>query len=369
MAKADYYELLGVSREASVEEIKKSYRKLALQYHPDKNPGNKEAENKFKEFTEAYSVLSSEETRARYDQFGHAAFSGGQGPWNFSDISSFADEIFGDLFGSFFGVQSSGGRRQRGGRDIRYALEISLEEAAFGIEKEVTIPKPVSCEECQGSGAKAGTKAKPCTQCRGTGQIRLQQGFFAISRTCNVCSGAGQVIEEPCSQCKGSGQTTKSSTLSVKIPAGINEGQRLKLRGEGEQLANGAPPGDLYVEISIKKHPVFQRQDSELFTEVPINYSHSVLGGEIEVPTLDGKMSLKIPQGTPSGKTFRLKGKGVVDLHTGKRGDLHVQTYVYVPKHYTDRQRELLEELQQLEGQPRGHESRTFFDKVKDFFE
>ena len=367
MSKRDYYEVLGVSKTATSEEIKKSYRQLALKFHPDRNPDNKESEEKFKEASEAYQILSDAGNRQKYDQFGHAAFRGGNGFEGFGDFSSFADEIFGDLFSSFFGTSQQSGRR-RGGRDLQFHLEIELEEAASGIEKEIKINRPVVCAGCTGTGARKGTTAHSCKQCGGAGQVRVQQGFFAISRTCPVCRGSGQVIADPCPDCKGGGTTSNEVELKIKVPAGIDEGQRLKLRGEGEVIADG-PAGDLYVEISIKQHSLFQRRETEIVCEIPISYAQAVLGGEADVPTLQGNITMKIPPGTPSGKVFRLRGKGIVDMRTGRNGDQHVRTYVYVPNSTTERQRELLEELSQIEGKPVANESRTFFDKVKDFFD
>ncbi len=367
MSKRDYYEVLGVSKSASSEEIKKAYRKLALKNHPDKNPDNKEAEDLFKEGSEAYQVLSDDANRAKYDQFGHAAFSGGAGG-GFEDFSSFADEIFGDLFSNFFGQAGGRTSRQRRGRDLSYRLEIELEEAATGIEREVEIEKPLACETCSGSGAKPGTSPQKCKQCEGHGQVRVQQGFFAITRSCPVCRGQGTLVIDPCADCQGSGQTSKKVDLLIKVPKGIDDSQRLKLRGEGEVIADGLP-GDLYVEISIKPHKRFQRRDTEIICEAPITYSQAVLGGEITVPTLDGEVSLKIPPATESGKIFRLRGKGIIDLHTGRVGDQHVRTYIHVAPSASERQRELLEELAEIEGNPVINESRTLFDKVKDFFE
>lgn len=372
MAKRDYYDVLEVSRNASSDEVKKSYRKLALKFHPDKNPGNKEAEESFKEATEAYQILSNPEAREKYNQFGHAAFSSGGGGWNFGDMGGFADEVFGDLFGAFFGTAQGGrSRRSRAGRDLLFQLEITLEEAASGVEKEITVPKPITCGTCKGSRTKSGSGGPTsCRQCGGSGQLRVQQGFFAIARTCNVCGGEGQVIENPCATCSGSGHETSQIKLQVKIPAGIDSGQRLKLRGEGEPApVGGSKAGDLYVAITVQEHPVFYRQETEILSEIPVSYAQAVLGGDIEVPTLEGKVSLKIPAGTPSGKTFRLRGKGIVDMSSGRKGDQHVRAYVYVPKEVTPRHRELLEELAKIEGIPVGDGSRTFFDKVKDFFE
>ena len=374
MSKRDYYEVLGVSKSATGEEVKKAYRKAALKYHPDKNPDNKEAEEKFKEATEAYQVLSDPENRSKYDQFGHDAFTQGGG-FDFGNFGGFED-VFEDIFGAFFGGSGGGRRGQRAvrGADLRYDLAISLEEAAAGAEKEITLMKPDSCEACEGSGCVPGTSPEVCPQCSGTGQIRMQQGFFSISRPCHYCGGRGQIIPNPCTVCNGTGQTQKETTLKVRVPAGIEDGQQLKMNGEG-----GPPPktngpggvvGDLYVKISVQTHSIFQRLETDIVCEMPITYSQASLGAEIEVPTLlEDKITMKIPAGTPSGKTFRLRGKGLPDLHSGRPGDQHVRTYVHVPTEITERQKELLEELAEIEGEPVPHESRTFFDKVKDLFE
>jgi molecular chaperone DnaJ len=370
LAKRDYYEVLGVARDASAEEIKKSYRKLALKCHPDKNPGDKAAEELFKEASEAYQVLADEGNRDKYDRFGHGAFS--QGADGFGDFSGFAEEIFGDLFGAFFGTSAGSSRgRKRSGRDLRYILELTLEEAASGLEKEIVLPRPIVCERCKGTGAREGSKPETCRQCGGAGQVRFQQGLFAISRPCSACQGQGTVIADPCPDCGSSGRKTKEVKLSVKIPAGIDQGQRLKLRGEGEPGPANGTPGDLYVEIALKPHPIFTRQENEIICEMPISYAMSVLGGDVEVPTLSGKATLKIPAGTPSGKVFRLRGQGIVGIQNGHRGDQHVRTFVYVPQgNVSERQREILEELAQIEGKPvRSSDGRSFFDKVKDFFE
>jgi molecular chaperone DnaJ len=383
--KRDYYVVLGVDRGASAEQIKKSYRQLAIKYHPDKNPDNKEAEELFKEASEAYQILSNPESRERYDRFGHAAFSSGGGFQGFGDFSSMAEELFGDVFGAFFG---SGGQRrsssresQNGrGRDLRYNLEITLEEAAFGGEKVITFQKPTLCESCSGNGAKKGTSPERCKHCGGSGQMRIQQGFFTISRPCAVCQGKGTMITDPCTTCSGQGRIGKETKVSVKIPAGINDGQSLKLRGEGEQGTKGSPSGDLYVEISVQQHQPFRRQDTEILCEVPMPYSLASLGGEIEVPTLEGKISMKIPPATQSGTTFRLRGKGIVDLDTGRKGDEHVRVFIVVPKDLTDREKELLEELAKIDkvrqeeraklGEKNAAgEDRSFFEKVKEFFE
>jgi len=366
VSKRDYYEVLGVARDATQEQIKKSYRQLALKFHPDRNPGDKAAEDSFKEATEAYQVLSDEDNRSKYDRFGHAAFSNG----GFGDFGSFAEEIFGDLFGAFFGT--SGGRstkRKRSGRDLRYSLSVTLEEAAFGTEKKIKIRKPVPCATCHATGCRDGSKPEKCKQCGGTGQVRIQQGFFTISRPCSSCRGTGTVIADPCPACGGTGSSMKDKELSVQVPGGIDTGQQLKLRGEGEELANGAAAGDLYVEITVEPHKIFQRQNSEIVCDVPITYSQAVLGGEVEVPTLAGPLKLKIPSGTESGKLFRLRGKGIVDLRTGKVGDQHVRTVIYVPQKISARQKELLQELSTVEEKPTESESRSFLDRVKEFFE
>jgi molecular chaperone DnaJ len=370
VAKRDYYEVLGCSRDASQDELKKAYRQLALKFHPDKNPGNKEAEELFKEASEAYQVLSTPDTRDKYDRFGHAGLQGG-GFEGFGDLGGFAEEIFGDLFGAFFGNAGGGGRRSqatRGGRDLKVEVSITLEEAAFGVEKELSIPKPYPCDSCKGTRAKKGTSPETCKHCGGAGQIRMQQGFFTIQRPCNVCGGQGRVIKEPCTDCGGRGELVKNSTLKVKIPAGINHGQSLKLRGEGEVSIKGQA-GDLYVQISQLEHKTFRRQDTELLCEVGMSYAQASLGAEIEVPTLDGKTSLKIPAGTQSGTTFRLRGKGIVDIQNGRKGDQHVRAILVVPKSISDKERELLEELAIIQGTPTIDEQRSFIDKVKEFFD
>ncbi len=367
MAKRDFYEVLGVARDASQEQIKKAYRQLALKCHPDKNPGDKEAEETFKEAAQAYQVLSDTGNRQRYDQFGHAAFDHAFD--GFTDFTGFAEDIFGDLFGAFFGSGTSKRSGKRSGRDLRYDLEITLEEAALGFEKEIDVQKPVQCTVCKGSGAKEGTKPESCKQCGGSGQLRFQQGFFTISRPCSVCQGSGQVIINPCAECKGQGSVVQSSKLNVKIPAGIDSGQRLKLRGEGEAGPPNGKAGDLYVQISIKPHEIFQRQETEIVCEMPITYSQAVLGGEIEVPTLTGTTALKIPAGTESGRILRLPGMGIVNMMNGSKGDQHVRVHIYVPRTLSDRQRELVQELATVEGKPVAHESRSFLDKVKEFFD
>ncbi|WKZ57385.1 MAG: molecular chaperone DnaJ [Bdellovibrionota bacterium] len=370
MSKRDYYEVLEVARSASLDDIKKSYRKKAIQYHPDKNPGNKEAEERFKEATEAYSVLSEPEARARYDQFGHAAFEqgGGFSGFDFGDFSGFED-IFGDIFSAFFGG-APGGKRTRGraGRDLRYDLEIEFEEAAFGTQKEITLQRQVTCERCQGSGAASANALKSCPQCKGSGQMRMQQGFFTISRTCSSCGGSGQIIKDPCTECNGAGSRSRQSRINVKVPAGIDHGQRLKLRGEGEPGSKGGPSGDLYVQIFVKEHEFFKREDAELFCEVPITYAAATLGTEIEVPTLEGKEKLRIPAGTPSGTVFRLRNRGLQVLGSSSRGDQHVKVFIHVPKKLNDDHRKVIEQLQEIEGVQPKEEQKGFFEKVKNMF-
>lgn len=370
MAKRDYYEVLEVSRSASLGEIKKAYRKKAVQYHPDKNPGNKESEELFKEATEAYGVLSDESNRRKYDQFGHDAFTqgGGFGAGGFSGFEGFED-IFGDIFSSFFGG-AAGGSTTRGqsGSDLRYDLQIKFEEAAFGVEKEIQVNRRRLCEDCEGTGAKPGSSPQTCPDCQGAGQIRMQQGFFTISRTCSRCRGTGQHVTDPCRSCGGAGLKLAPSTLKVNVPAGIDNGQRLKLRGEGEGGIGGGPAGDLYVVIAIKEHPIFERHQSDLICEVKIPYTTAVLGDEIEVPTLDKPTRLKIPAGTPSGKIFRLKSKGIPYLGSEQRGDMHVRVAIIVPKKISEDHRSLLEELQGVEKADMQNEGKGFFDKVKEMF-
>lgn len=367
MSKRDYYQVLGLTRTATAEEIKKSYRKLALQHHPDRNPGDSESEELFKEASEAYQVLSNEQNRSKYDRFGHSAFEGGQG---FGDFSGFADEIFGDLFSAFFGGSGGPGGGSRGprGRDLRYQLEVSMEEAFNGLEKEITIEKPSPCETCNGTGSREAKAPANCKHCGGGGQIRVQQGFFTLARTCPVCSGRGTMIEDPCPDCSGSATSARTSELKVKIPPGIDNGQRLKLRNEGEIISDG-PPGDLYVEVFVKPHEVYRRDGSEIVVDIPITYTQAVLGSEVEVPSLHGEMTLKIPAGTTSGKVFRLRGKGMMNMQTGRYGDEHVCVHIFVPQKVNDEQREILEQLSEVEGTPTMEENRSFFDRVKEFFD
>jgi len=367
VSKRDSYEVLGLTRSCGQEEIKKAYRKLAVKYHPDKNPDDHEAEEKFKEATEAYQILSDPDNRGKYDQFGHAAFQGGQG---FGDFSSFSDDIFGDIFGAFFGGGGSKRQRVKSGRDLAYRLEVTLEESSIGLNKSINVRRPVPCEPCSGSGARKGTSPEKCKHCAGQGQVNAQEGFFRISRPCPICRGEGMMITDPCPSCGGSGEGHRDSELLVKIPAGIDNGQKLKLRGEGEVISDGVP-GDLYVEILIKSHKKFKRQGTEIISELTLSYTQAVLGTELEVPTLYGKVKLKIPSGTQSGKVFRLKGQGIVDIQSTIRGDQHVKVHVKVLKKISDKHKELLEELAKIEGTPDPDDSsnRTFLDKVKEFFD
>jgi molecular chaperone DnaJ len=376
--KRDFYEILGVNRDASDEEIKKSYRKLAMKYHPDRNPDSKEAEDKFKEAKEAYEMLSEPEKRRAYDAYGHAGVNPqmGGGPGGFSGEGGFSD-AFGDIFGEIFG--GAGGRGGRGGggqqvyrgSDLRYNMEITLEQAARGTETKIRIPALEACETCDGKGAKPGTSAKTCNTCGGVGQVRMQQGFFSIQQTCPTCHGAGKVIADPCKVCDGAGRVKKHKTLSVKIPSGVDDGDRIRLTGEGEAGVNGGPPGDLYVVVQLKAHAVFQREGADLHCEMPISFSMAALGGEINIPTLDGEAKIKIPAETQSGQVFRLRGKGIKPIRQTSAGDLMCHVVVETPVRLTDRQKELLRELDEInktDGDKHNPRAKGFMDKVKDFF-
>lgn len=367
--KKDYYELLGVNRSAGEEEIKKAYRKLALKYHPDRNPGDKQAEEKFKQVSEAYQVLTDAQKRSQYDQFGHAAFGDG-GPFRGGfDFSAGFEDVFGDIFGEFFGTATGRRRTRARGEDLRYNLNITFEEAAFGAEKKIKVPRQSACESCHGSGAKPGTSPRTCPTCRGKGQVSFQQGFFSISRTCNQCQGQGTIISDPCEACHGAGRVRKFHTLSIKIPPGVDNSSRLKLRGEGESGMAGGTPGDLYVVIEVESHPLFIRDGLEIICEMPISFVQAALGAEIDVPTLEGKVKMKIPAGTQSGKIFRLKGKGIRDVHGYNQGDEHVRVIVETPTHLSARQKELLKEFATLGGEEVHPLSKGFFDKVKQLFD
>ncbi len=379
-SKRDYYEILGVTHEATSEQIKSAYRKAALKFHPDRNPENKaDAEHKFREASEAYSVLSDPQKRAAYDRYGHAGVSGQVfDASNFGTIFEEFQDIFGDVFGfqDIFGGGGGRSRTQRGGRaraqrgaDLRYDLKLSFEDAAAGVKTKIKIPRMENCEPCHGTGAKPGTKMEACATCRGRGQVHYQQGFFAVSRTCPACHGAGQVIQESCQECRGQGRVERTRTIEVAIPAGVDNQMRLRVAGEGEPGANDGPSGDLYVFIEVKEHSFFERRGADLYCNVPISVSQAALGAEIQIPTLDGNEKLAIPEGTQPGTLFRKKGKGLPDPHGGK-GDLYVNVRVAIPSKLTKEQKTLFEQLHRVvkvENQP-VERSSSFFDKVKDIF-
>ncbi len=372
MAKRDYYEVLGVARDVEEAGLKKAFRRLAMKYHPDRNPDDAVAEEKFKEAKEAFEVLEDGNKRAAYDQFGHAGvdrgagMGGGQSGGNFNDI-------FGDVFGDIFGGGRSGGRRAYRGSDLQYNLEVTLENAVNGTTVKIKIPTLVACSECDGSGAKAGTSSTTCSTCNGVGQVRMQQGFFSVQQTCPKCHGAGQVIKDPCNKCHGRGRIEENKTLSVKIPPGVDSGDRIRLSGEGEAGEKGGPPGDLYVQISVAPHSIFDRDHADLLCQVPINIITASLGGELEVPTLNGRVKLKVPAGTQSEKVFRLRGKGIKPIRGGAVGDLLCKVRVETPVNLTSDQRELFEQLAESFG---GHsaarhspQERSWLDGVKHFFD
>ena len=378
MAKQDYYATLGVPREAGGEELKKAYRKLAMQYHPDRNPGDKQAEARFKEVNEAYDVLKDDQKRAAYDRFGHAAFEQGAGAgpfgggFDFSGAGGLGD-IFDQMFGDFMGGGRRGGPRARAGNDIRHSVEIDLAQAFTGIKVNLRVPTRVACEACNGTGSEDKSRpADTCPTCQGSGRIRAQQGFFLVERTCATCGGSGRVIRNPCRVCRGAGTVQRERSLQVTIPAGVEDGTRIRVPGEGEAGGRGAPPGDLYVHVAIRPHPIFQREQANVFLRVPLRMSLAALGGEIEVPAIDGsKAKVKVPPGTQTGDQFRLRGKGFSVLQSAARGDMFIQVAVETPQHLTRRQRELLEEFEAEAHQSEKHhpESEGFFAKVKEFFE
>ena len=375
MSKRDYYDVLGINRDAGEEEIKKAYRKLAMKYHPDRNPDNPKAEERFKEAKEAYEILSDAQKRAAYDQFGHAGVDPqagmGGGFGGFGGAGAFSD-AFGGIFDEIFGGGNRGGRSNvYCGADLRYNLEITLEQAAFGTETKIRIPTMEVCETCKGTGAKPGTQPKTCPTCQGSGQVRLQQGFFSIQQTCPKCHGTGKFVATPCPYCHGAGRIKQHKTLAVKIPAGVDEGDRIRLSGEGEHGINGGPPGDLYVQVHLKPHAVFQRDGNDLHCEMPISFSTAALGGEIEIPTLDGAAKLRIPEETQSGRTFRLRGKGIKGVRSQAHGDLLCHVIVETTVNLTERQKELLRELEESSrDDPERHNPRakSWMDKVKEFF-
>ncbi len=372
MSKRDYYQVLSVPRNATEEEVKKAYRRLAMKYHPDRNPNDREAEEKFKEAKEAYEVLMDPQKRAAYDQFGHAGLDAarGGGP-GFNPADAFGD-IFGDVFGDIFG----GGRRGRGGAfrgaDLRYELALDLEQAVFGMSAEIEFPTVVECEECGGSGGEPGHAPTTCATCGGAGQVRISQGFFTVQQTCPRCKGRGTVITKPCKTCSGQGRRREARKLSVKVPAGVDTGDRIRLPGEGEAGRQGGPRGDLYVEIVVREHPIFERDGAHLSCEVPVSFSTAALGGSIEVPTLDGHAVIKVPSETQSGRVFRLRDKGVKPVRGGPTGDLFCRVVVETPVDLTDEQKALLREFEaSLTGDPERHHprERSWLDGVKRFFE
>lgn len=369
--KKDYYDVLGVSRGASAEEIKKAYRQLAMKHHPDRNPGDRAAEDRFKEASEAYQVLSDADRRAQYDRFGHAAFdtTGGFGAGGFDFRATGFEDILGDLFGDFFGGQRRGRGRVRRGEDLRYDLEIDLEEAAFGTEKTIEVPRTASCSACSGLGTKGGKPRTACDACRGTGQVRFQQGLFTLAKSCGRCQGAGSIARDPCPTCNGQGATRIRKSLNVRIPRGVDTDSRLKLRDEGEAGPNGGPPGDLYVMITVRPHALFERHGNDIVCQVPISFTQAALGAEFDVPTLHGKVKMRVPAGTQSGSIFRLKGKGVADVHGYGQGDQLVRAVVETPKRLTAKQRELLEEFARIGGEEVHPIAKGFFDKVKEIFD
>mgnify|MGYP001812568196 CR=1 FL=1 len=374
MSKRDYYEVLGLARGASEQDIKSAFRRLAKKYHPDANQGDPDSERQFKEVNEAYEVLKDPQKRAAYEQFGHAAFEGGgPGPGGFGpEFASSMEDIFENFFGDFMGGRR-GARGRPGherGSDLRYNMEISLQEAFHGKTAEIVVPTSVGCESCSGTGAKPGTTPSSCSTCGGYGKVRASQGFFTIERTCPACQGRGEVIDDPCEDCNGLGRVARERTLSVNIPAGVEDGTRIRLAGEGEAGLRSGPPGDLYIFLALKPDPFFQRDGSDVFCRVPISMVKAALGGHIDVPTLEDTVTrVKIPPGTESGKQFRLKGKGMPVLRTKMMGDMYIQVDVETPKNLTKRQRELLEEFEKESKSDTSPESAGFFAKVKDFFE
>jgi molecular chaperone DnaJ len=367
--KRDYYEVLGVERSVSAQDLKSAFRKVALKYHPDRNPGDTEAEEKFKEASEAYEVLSDPERRARYDRFGHAATGPGAEGFagaGFGNVN--INDIFGDIFGEIFGGGRGRGRASNRGADLRFNLEISFEEAAFGCKPKTTIPRPKKCETCEGTGSRSRSAPRPCGTCGGAGEVRFTQGFFAVSRTCPDCGGSGAAIQDPCGKCRGSGRVAGEESIEVAIPGGVDNGTRVRLSGLGEPGDRGGPPGDLYVTVVVREHPIFQREDYEVYCEVPISFTQAALGAKIDVPTLDGKVKMTIPAGTQSGKVFRLRGKGIPHLHGNNRGDQHVRVIVETPTELSSKQRELLEQFAELSGEQCHPHSKNFFDKVRELF-
>ena len=373
MSKRDYYEVLGVDKGAGEREIKKAYKKLAMKYHPDRTQGDKALEEKFKEIQEAYEVLTDTQKRAAYDQYGHAGVDPNRGGAGFGGGADFGD-IFGDVFGDIFGGGRGRQSRARQGADLCYNLEMTLEEAVRGKEVEIRVPTLVACEPCNGSGAKKGSSPKTCPTCHGNGQVQMRQGFFAVQQTCPTCSGRGKIISDPCNECHGQGRTEKTKTLSVKIPAGVDTGDRIRLSGEGEAGESGAPAGDLYVQVHVRDHDIFTRDGNNLYCEVPLSFTTAALGGELQVPTLDGKVKLKISPETQTGRMFRLRGKGVKSVRSGAIGDLLCKVVVETPVNLSSKQKDLLRELEESMGKgsdaaKHRPKEQGFFDGVKKFFD
>lgn len=373
MAKRDFYDILGVNRDASEDDIKKAYRKLAMKHHPDRNPDNPKSEEQFKEAKEAYEILSDGQKRAAYDQYGHAGVDPQAGMGGgFGGGAGFSD-AFGGIFDEIFGGGGARGGRSNiyRGADLRYNLEVTLEQAAFGTETKIRIPTMEVCEPCHGTGAKAGTQPKTCPTCQGSGQVRLQQGFFSIQQACPKCNGTGRFIADPCTSCHGAGRIKQHKTLAVKIPSGVDEGDRIRLSGEGEHGINGGPAGDLYVQIHLKPHAVFQREQNDLHCEMPISFTTAALGGDIDIPTLDAVAKIKIPAETQSGKTFRLRGKGIKGVRSHAHGDLLCHVVVETPVSLTERQKELLRELEESSSEDSGRHNpraKSWMDRVREFF-
>ena len=371
--KRDFYEVLGVNRDASEDEIKKAYRKLAMKHHPDRSPDSKDGEEKFKEAKEAYEILCDPDKRRAYDAYGHAGVNpqmGGMGAGEAAGFGGFA-EAFGDIFSDIFGGAGRGRSSVFRGADLRYNLEVSLEQAARGTETKIRIPTMETCETCHGSGAKPGTQPKTCDTCHGSGTVRLSQGFFSIQQTCPTCHGTGKTITDPCVTCRGAGRIKKHKTLAVKIPAGVDEGDRIRLSGEGEAGVNGGPPGDLYVVIHLKAHSVFQREGDDLHCEMPISFTQAALGGEIDIPTLDGSAKIKVPPETQTGQVFRLRGKGIKGVRSSYAGDLMCEVVVETPVRLTERQKELLRELEDInrkDSNRHNPRAKSFMEKVREFF-
>jgi molecular chaperone DnaJ len=372
MSKRDYYEILGISKNCSEAELKKAYRRAAQKHHPDRNQDNKDSEDRFKECKEAYEVLSDSQKRAAYDQFGHAGVDPSMGGGRGHPGAGGFNDIFGDVFGDIFGGGRGGGQRVYRGSDLRYNLELSLEDAVAGTEVKIRIPTQVKCEACDGSGAKKGSTPTTCTTCGGHGQVRMQQGFFSVQQACPHCKGNGTIISDPCPTCRGNGRVQERKTLSVKVPAGVDSGDRIRLAGEGEAGESGGPPGDLYVQVQVKEHPIFRREESHLYCEVPISFITAALGGELEVPTLNGRVNLKIPAETQTGRMFRVRGKGVKQVRGGPVGDLLCRVTVETPVKLTRKQKDLLKEFSghvEEGGSHHNPQATSWMDSVKKFFD